>query len=320
MARLILALWLGFGAELARPGCSAAASEDALAPKAVLLPSTRLPDGPVCPGPVAVPRWAFALPAVVGPAERSAGEGTGAAGCDPKGWHLLPGTAAEEYLPRPLWERAIYYGLRQDGSTMAVQVIGVAGAGERRRLLCGPVEPAGATRSPAAGDLPDGGVSTPDGGVALAPSAPAPAEASGEGDLPMVALLLQPAATTPAPVPPDPAKISGVVRRRVGRQSLLAHGAFTGAGLSWAAVFKRRAESINLAIFGDDGNLRLYQMVPWPKGVRARPLSIFPVVGLAGLGHDGLLVVGAVGDTIPAAPVFMVLQINDHTIRVYSPE
>jgi hypothetical protein len=149
-----------------------------------------------------------------------------------------------------------------------------------------------------------------------APSDPAASARPDDGTL--LALLLRPAAPAAAPAIPDPAKISGVVRRRVGRQSLLARGLFIGPGPAWAAVFKRRADTFNLAIFGEDGGLRLYQSVPWPRGARARPLSVLPIQGMDGPGHDGLLIIGTLDS--PAPPVTAILQFSGRTVHTYAPE
>ncbi len=162
--------------------------------------------------------------------------------------------------------------------------------------------------------MPDAGPDAKsDAGPAAPQAAPPPTDAPH-----VLALLLQPSATAPAPGPPSAASISGVVRRRVGRQSLLAHGRFVGKGTSWAAIFKLRAEAVQLAIFGEDGSLRLYQTVPWrsSRNLRAKPVVIHTITDLSAPGRDGLLITGSGDGPVSAA---LVLEFGERSLTPYSP-
>jgi hypothetical protein len=209
------------------------------------------------------------------------------------------GLSLEALLPRPPGEQALYQALYPDGRTGPLQVIGLSQNSER--LLA---RPPGACPPAAGPGSPDAG--TPD--MDMAPCQP-PREGA------PLALLL--AATEPIDTPQllSGAAITGVVRRRIGRQSLAARGRLIGSGASVAAVWKRRGEALQLAVFGEDGALRLFQNVPWrrTKKVAARPTAMFTLPDLAGPGQDGLLLVGAAD----SGPIYLVLQFVGRSVRAY---
>src|SRR5262249_20075327 len=134
-----------------------------------------------------------------------------------------------------------------------------------------------------------------------------------DGGVP-IALLLRPA----GPVPPQvlaQTALSGVVRRRIGRQSLPARGHLVGGGFSVAAGLQRRPAAAPPASLGEDGALRLYQTVPWRKGkhIAAKPTAVSLVPDLGGPDRDGLLLVGA-GD---GGPVHLLLGFDGRAVRAY---
>ncbi|MCS6915786.1 MAG: hypothetical protein RMK29_15645 [Myxococcales bacterium] len=188
-------------------------------------------------------------------------------------------------------ERPVAMALHPDGRTCPVEVLGAIRQGRQALLLAQPsrAEPP----SPAA---PEHG-----GADCASPAGPA------------LALLLRP--QQPCAPPPPLGPLPGVLRRRIGRHSLPAFGHFVGGGRSLAAVFRRRGDAAQLAIFGEDGALRLHQAVPWRadrKGA-VQPRALYPVCDLGGPGRDGLLLVGTAG----AEPIYRLLAFDGHAVRAY---
>lgn len=222
-------------------------------------------------------------------------------GCDP----ALP---FQIQSPKGEWQDHLPGGDRplpvlwRDGSRRPAHVIGVVQRGQVATLMAvldPPAEPTPAAPAKDAAPAAPAKEAAPAGPAKdAAPAAPAkdvdttePPDAPSEPGA--IALLLG-SSVGPAPTF-DSAALSGVLRRRVGRQSFAIPGRFIGDGQSYAAIFKRKADSINLALFGEDGALRLYQTVPWRAGKsppKLKPSSAFTIPDLSGAGKDGLLVAG----------------------------
>jgi hypothetical protein len=245
----------------------------------------------------------------------------------------LPPEEAAKRLGRPL--PAIYYGLYQDGRVLPLEVTVAVWQGGK--LLLGAQAPCpaaagadggqpgegGADGGQPGGGAPDGGQA--DGGAAL-PRARCQAAGAGgagaggrsAGGRPL-ALLPRKDSEVASPAVLDPRVLSGSVRRMIGRKSLAARGRFVGEGQSVAAVFKLRGQTVQLAIFGEGGGLRLHQSVRWRggRGASAKPVALYTVPGLTGpeqgQGRDGLLLIGEGDD----GAVPLLIQFEGKSLRTY---
>lgn len=194
-------------------------------------------------------------------------------------------------------ERPVGMALYPDGHTSPVEMLGAVQQGTLALVLARPACAAPRPTTPGASpSIPEGS-----GGDCPPPTGPA------------LALLLRPQQPCAPPSPPGP--LPGVLRRRVGRQSLPAFGRFVGSGRSLAVVFRRRGDAAQLAVFGEDGALRLHQAVPWRWGRKqaARATALYPVPDLGGPGQDGLLLVGSTG----TEPIYLLLAFDGRSVRVY---
>lgn len=284
------------------------------------------PGSKVCQGGVeqAGPPWYFEGP--------GAEEKTGA-GCADGVPAALPPEEAARRLGRPL--PAIYYGLYPDGRVLPLEVTVVVWQGGK--LLLGAQAPcpagAGADGGQSGAGAADGGqpgAGAADGGQADggagAPGARCPpGEARGAGagggrpgGRPL-ALLPRKEGEVATPAVLDPRVLSGSVRRMIGRKSLAARGRFVGEGQSVAAVFKLRGQTVQLAVFGEGGGLRLHQSVRWRggRGASAKPVALYTVPGLTGPaqgpGGDGLLLIGEGDD----GAVPLLIQFEGKALRTY---